>query len=87
VLIFVGSAVLVWYDRHGFTAQSPYTFALLTIVPAIVAGGVAQLGTATRWPWLITTIVGSLAASSLMIPMWFGACLLADALRTSGCRF
>jgi hypothetical protein len=45
------------------------------------------LGTATRWPWPVTTIVASLAAICLVIPTWFGACLLAEALHISGCHF
>lgn len=87
VILVVASAVLVWFDRHAFTARSPYTFALLVIVPGIAAGGIAQLGTATRWPWPVTTIIGSLAAISLVIPMWFGACMLAESMHLSGCRF
>ena len=87
VLIFIGSAIFVWFDRHGFNAQSPYSFVVMVIVPAIAAGGVAQLGTATRWPWPVTTIVASLAAICLVIPMWFSACLLAEALHMSGCHF
>lgn len=87
VLILIGSAIMVWVDRHGFTPQSPYSFALLVIVPALAAGGVAQLGTATRWPWPVTTIVASLAAICLVIPTWFSACLLAEVLHMSGCHF
>ena len=87
VMLVVASAVLVWSDCHGFTARSPYTFALLVIVPGIATGGVAQLGTAARWPWPVTTIIATVAAICLVIPMWFSACLLAEALHTSGCHF
>ena len=86
VLIFMGTAISVWFYQRGFTSRSPYTFALMEIVPALVVGGISQIGTAAKWPWLVTTIVAGSVGLIAVIPMWFAGCLLASAFRLQGCH-
>jgi hypothetical protein len=87
IVILLGTAAFIWSDSRGFTSQSPYPFGLMILVPAVVSGAITHLGKATRWPWPVTTIVGSVAAIALLIPMWLTGCLLAQAMRTPGCHF
>ena len=87
VLILVGTAIGIWFDQHGFTASSPYPFALMMIVPAIVVGAIAHLGHVARWPWPVTTIVGLVAGVVAVLPMWIAGCYLAAAFGVPGCHF
>ena len=86
VLIFMGAAIAIWSNQRAFTARTPYPFAPMVIVPALVAGGISQLGTTAKWPWPVTTIVAGAAGLIAVIPMWFLGCALAGIFRLSGCH-
>ena len=87
VLILAGTAVAIWFDQHGFNSRSPYPFGLIVIVPALVSGAVANVGTFARWPWFVTTFVGSFLSMVTIVPMYFAACILAPLMRVPGCKF
>jgi hypothetical protein len=87
VLLVIIAAIAIWFDQHAFTSTSPIAFAPMLIVPGIVSGAIAQVGHG-RWPWLVTTLVGTVATVFAVIPMWMISCLLADTLSLGpGCRF
>jgi peptidoglycan/LPS O-acetylase OafA/YrhL len=87
VLLVIITAIAIWFDQHAFTSTSPVAFAPMLIVPGIVSGAIAQLGHG-RWPWPVTTLVGSLATVLAVIPMWMFSCVLAEAFSLGpGCRF
>lgn len=87
VLILAGTAIAMWFDQRGLSARTPYPFALMAIVPALLIAGISQLGTTARWPWLVTTLVALVVGLISVIPMWFAGCYLAAAFGVPGCHF
>jgi hypothetical protein len=87
-LILIVTAVVIWWEQRGFMPTSPYTFAPMLIVPALLSGGLAHAGRSGRWPWPVTTIAGAVAAIVAVPPMLIVGCLWAEAMSLqSGCRF
>jgi hypothetical protein len=87
VFLVIAAAIAIWFDQHAFTATSPFAFAPMIIVPGIVSAAIAHVGRG-RWPWVVTTLVGTLATVFAVIPMWMVSCVLAEALSLRpGCRF
>jgi peptidoglycan/LPS O-acetylase OafA/YrhL len=87
-LIVVAAAIAIWWEDKAFTRRSPYTFAPMVMVPALLACGVAYAGTKGRWPWPVTTIAGVVASAAVFFPMFVLGCVLAQAVGLRNvCRF
>src|SRR5918993_402353 len=73
-LIAITAAVAIWWEDKAFTTGSPYTFAPMVMVPALLACWVAYVGARGRWPWPLTTFAGAVAAAAFF-PMFVLGCV------------